>query len=103
AIQSSSLPLQLNGPGSSGLQLHASSSEGTDLAVELYRRLIQLQPRVTDNYAGLMRAYQVRGEVESAKRVALELADRGSSTSEACIAAGSILEESGFHPDALVF
>lgn len=103
AMQSSALPLQLNSGSNSGLELHASSAEGTDLAVQLYRRLIQLQPRVTDHYSGLMRAYQVRGEVESAKRVALELADRGSSTSEACVAAGTILEESGLHPDALVF
>ncbi|MGI8908031.1 MAG: tetratricopeptide repeat protein [Candidatus Sumerlaeaceae bacterium] len=104
AMQNSALPLQLQvSPNDAGVQLHASSAGGTGVAIDLFQRLILLQPRVSDNYAGLMRAYQMRGEVESAKKVALELADRGSSTAESCVSAGRILEEGGLHSDALVF
>jgi tetratricopeptide (TPR) repeat protein len=104
ALQNSSLPLQLDVPSSGPeIQLRASSAGGTDLARDMFQRLILLQPRVSDNYSGLMRVYQFRGEVESAKRVAMEFADRGSSTSEACLAAGGILEENGLYSDALVF
>jgi len=50
-----------------------------------------------------MLAYQMKGEVETAKRVALELADRGSSSSQACLEAAMILEENGLFADALAF
>lgn len=106
AIQYSSTPIQLESSANGSalpVTLHASEDDGLDAAIAFYQRLIALQPRVAEHYSALMRAYQLRGEAETAKRVALELADRGSSTSELCLAAGAILEENGLGSDALAF
>jgi len=106
ATQHSSFQLTLSLPGDKGasdIQLHASDSAPTSFAVQLYQRLIELQPRVAENYSALTRAYQLRGEVEAAKRVAMEMADRGSSTSVACLAAAGVLEENGLTTDSLVY
>ncbi len=72
-------------------------------AVEFYRRLIALQPMVADNYSALMRIYQTRGEVEAAKKVAAELADRAPDQPEVLATAASILDENGFLTEALYY
>ncbi len=70
-------------------------------AASFYRRLIALQPMVSDNYSALMRLYQTRGEVEAAKKVAAELAEQNPSSHELLATAATILEENGFLTEAL--
>jgi tetratricopeptide (TPR) repeat protein len=70
-------------------------------SIDFYKRLIALQPMVTDNYAALMRVYQFRGEVEAAKKVAAELAARDPASPELLASAAEILDENGFLPEAL--
>lgn len=84
-----------------GVTLRASQSEATAAAVQFYRELIDLQPRLPENYSALMRAYQTRGEIGTAKKVAVEFADRASSTPEALSIAANMLNDNGFHEDAL--
>jgi tetratricopeptide (TPR) repeat protein len=90
-----------NSATSGGVTLRASQSEATAAAVQFYRRLIDLQPRLPENYSALMRAYQTRGEVGTAKKVALEFADRASSTPQALSTAANMLNDNGFREDAL--
>ncbi|MGC8740874.1 MAG: tetratricopeptide repeat protein [Candidatus Sumerlaeaceae bacterium] len=70
-------------------------------AASFYRRLIALQPMVGDNYSALMRVYQARGEIEAAKKVAAELAEKNTSSPELLATAATILEENGFLNEAL--
>ena len=83
--------------------VHAVDFAGTELAMRIYRRLIELQPMIPDNYSALMRLLQVRGEVETAKKVALELADRNTSSAKVQAMAAGVLDENGFAADALHF
>jgi tetratricopeptide (TPR) repeat protein len=85
------------------VSVRAVDFSGTDLAIRLYRRLIELQPMLPDNYSALMRILQLRGEVETAKKVAIELADRKTSSGEVQLMAASILDDNGFAADALHF
>jgi TolA-binding protein len=105
--QYASLPLTMRAEGREGEQapvpVRAVDYAGTDLAIRLYRRLIELQPIIADNYSALMRILQLRGEVETAKKVALELTDRKTSSAEVQATAAAILEENGFAADALAF
>lgn len=105
ALLHGNVPISLAGDGENGpsrpIPLRASHSEATANAVELYRRLIDLQPSLPENYAALMRAYQLRGEVDTARRVALEYADRASSTPESIATAARMLVTNGFPEDAL--
>lgn len=104
ATQHSSMSLSFAEPSvASEITIQANDATGTSFAMQLYRRLIELQPGIAENYSALMRAYQMNGEVEAAKRVAVDLADRGSSTTQACLAAAGILEENGLTTDALGF
>lgn len=108
ATQYATLPVVIgsgrDGKGGAGrVTVRATDNSGTDLAIDLYRRLINLQPMVPDNYAALMRIYQTRGEVETAKKVAIELAGRDAKSAEVQALAASILDESGFAADALSF
>lgn len=103
ALQHASVPITL-GPaqsGAKGINLRASQADATAAAIQFYRRLIELQPRLPENYSALMRAYQIRGEVETAKKVALEYADRSSSSPEALGASARMLEDNGFLEDSL--
>lgn len=104
ALQHANVPLTLvsDAPGAGkGITLRASQSEATAAAVQFYRRLIDLQPRLAENYAALMRAYQTRGEIATAKKVALEYADRSSSSGAALAASARMLAGNGFLDDAL--
>ncbi len=83
------------------ITLRASESEATAAAVQFYRRLIDLQPRLPENYSALMRAYQTRGEIAAAKKVALEFADRSSSSASSLASAANMLGDNGFLDDAL--
>jgi tetratricopeptide (TPR) repeat protein len=104
ATQYADIPLHLTaGKDAQPVRIQATSTAGTDIAIRLYRRLIELQPRVTDNYSGLMRLYQMRGEVETAKKVAVELADSNTSSAEVQAMAASVLFDNGFAADAIPF
>lgn len=87
--------------GNRPVTIRASQSAATAAAVEFYRRLIELQPRLPENYSALMRAYQTRSEIGLAKKVGLEYADRMSSSPEALAAAANMLHDNGFAEDAL--
>lgn len=106
ALLHASIPITLTqgdspAGASNGITLRASQSNATAAAVQFYRRLIDLQPRLPENYSALMRAYQTRGEIGTAKKVALEFADRASSTPEALATAARMLNDNGFRDDAL--
>lgn len=88
---------------SAGKTLRGVDTDQSELAIRFYRRLIELQPRIADNYAALMRVYQMRGEVETAKRVALELSDLDTSSAELQAMAASVLDDCGFAADSLIF
>lgn len=107
SMQYAHKPLELRGKegarGAPRIALRALDASGTELAIQLYRRLIELQPNVADHYAALMRVYQMRSETETAKRVALELAERGPESAEIQAMAASVLEENGFAADAITF
>lgn len=105
ALQRSSIPLQLGNlsQGDEPVALRGSNDKATEIAIDLYRRLIELQPRLSENYSALMRAYQSRGEVETAKKVAVEYADRASSSALSCATAAEMLSTNGFDDDALVY
>lgn len=104
ALLHASVPLTFtpeNPARNAPITLRASESEATAAAVQFYRRLIDLQPRLPENYSALMRAYQTRGEIAAAKKVALEYADRSSSSAAALTAAARMLGDNGFAEDAL--
>ncbi|MBX7246753.1 MAG: tetratricopeptide repeat protein [Candidatus Sumerlaeaceae bacterium] len=107
ATQYANLPIKFEtggeGKDSPQLTLRATDSSDTDLATELYRRLIQIQPKVADNYSALMRIYQMRGEVETAKKVALELAESRKDSAETQAMAATIMDENGFSAESLPF
>lgn len=105
ALQRSTVPLQLGtlADGEEPVALRGSNDKATEIAIDLYRRLIDLQPRLSENYSALMRAYQTRGEIETAKKVAVEFADRSTSTAVACASAAEMLAMNGFDNDALVY
>lgn len=106
ATQYATLPLEIEGNGNKktpGVVIRATSSIGTDLAIKLYRRLVQLQPRIEGNYSALMRIFQMRGEVETAKRVAVELAETNTSAAAVQAMAAAVLDEVGFVSDAISY
>lgn len=107
ATQYATLPVRLDTKTRdgqlTGTAVRAVDYSGTELATRVYRRLIELQPMIPDNYAALMRILQVRGEVETAKKVALELADRNTSSAQVQAMAARVLDENGFAGDALHF
>lgn len=107
ALQYANAQIQL-GAGARGkaknpLVLRATNSGGTELAIRLYQRLIELQPMVPENYAALMRIYQTRGEVETAKKVALELGARDEESADVQAIAAGALHENGFPAEAIQF
>lgn len=107
AAQYASMPIALGAQSSKDpkkqITIRATDMSGTELAIQLYRRLIELQPMVPDNYSALMRIYQTRGEVETAKKVAIEVAERNGRSAEMLAMAASALDENGFPVEALEF
>jgi predicted Zn-dependent protease len=106
AMQYSTQPLKIESSGGrekTAVSVRVVDTAGSGLAIRLYRRLIELQPMVADNYSALMRVYQMRGEVETAKKVALELAERKPDTAEVQATAAAILDENGFINEAQHF
>lgn len=106
ATQYADTPIELTagtGKDAKRIRIQGTSTAGTDIAIQLYRRLIALQPRVPDNYSALMRLYQMRGEVETAKKVAVELADANTSSAEIQAMAATVLFDNGFAADSIPF
>lgn len=90
------------GPGAP-LALRATDSQFSQLALKLYRRIIELQPRAPAGYAALMRLHMMRGEADTARRVAAELAERDSSSPQVLALAARLLQDNGFAADSLVY
>jgi len=105
ASQVGRTPIKLmtrDGEGEKAVTISAVNTNNTDIAIELYKRLIRMQPMVLENYSALMRVYQSRGEAEKAKSTALELADYESSFPLATNRmAATILADNGFAQDSL--
>ncbi len=105
SIEYATLPLKIEATRdrTTSAAIRVLDASYSDLAIDLYKRLIALQPMVAENYAALMRIYQMRGEVEAAKKVAAEVAQRDPDSPKTLAIAASILDENGFIPEALHF
>jgi len=93
--------IEASGDRHSTATLRVVDEHLSDQAIQFYRQLIALQPAVPDAYSSLMQVYQLRGEVEAAKKVAAEFVERDPESPEQLAAAASILDENGFTTDAL--
>lgn len=103
AARYANIPLVLRSGRRQGVTLRATDSTAAEAALQLYRRLIELQPHVASNYSALMRIYLMRGEAETARRVAQELVERETSSPQSLQIAARILHENGFAADALPY
>ncbi|MCX7019455.1 MAG: tetratricopeptide repeat protein [Candidatus Sumerlaeota bacterium] len=104
AVQYAAMPINIapaQGKDGPPATLTGTSAPGVQLAISLYKRIIELQPRVVDNYSALMRVYQMHGDAEAAKKAAMGLAESATTSAETQAMAAIALDDCGFTTDAL--